>query len=288
MKKISIYLFVLLLFACVDNKKNHNSIFKDKNLEIAVREALNYNEGQKITIRDLDSIKKISCLYCKDLTGIKNLRNLNEIVFSKSNVKDFSELKELKHLTSLAIIYSKFDNINFIHELTTLKYLYFDDNKTIINLENLNSLSNLENLCLLNSKISDITAIGSLHKLKVLWIYHNKIKDISVISKLENLEEIIAYDNRIQNMPNLSRCQRLRKIDLAYNNLIFNENFYYLNNIGILELSHNHIDDISWVTSLKYPNYINLAINPINCDKIKNSKILVDLIKSNHLFIDCK
>ena len=141
--------------AACNNRNHQDSIFKDKNLERAVRKSLNYNDDQKIYEKDLDSIKQIDCTRCSDLSGLKYLHNLKILCFGGCRIDDFSELSELKALKTLSITNCKLNDISFLNRLNTVEYLYLEDNR-----------------------IKDISSIESLKQLKEINISHNYIKDI--------------------------------------------------------------------------------------------------------------
>jgi Leucine-rich repeat (LRR) protein len=277
----------LFLFACkIDN--SNNSIFNDVNLEMAVRATLKLDKSCEINTKDLDSVKEIICVDCKNLHGIKYLKNLKTITFANCSIDDFSEIKELQSIVSLKILNSKFTSIDFICDLISLEYLYLDNNKALINTAKLKKLSNIKELYLLNSQISDISSIEYLTNIETLWVYNNQIKDISMLEKLVNLENLNARNNNIKSISNFSKCKKLKTLDLAYNDIKFDKNFHSLKHVKELNLARNNIDRIDWIATIDSTIYVNLNLNPIKCNEVSKNKLVMNLIEKGILQLDCE
>ncbi|MBU3130433.1 leucine-rich repeat domain-containing protein [Clostridium tagluense] len=106
-----------------------------------------------------------------DLTPLKNLSKLKELNLASSNV----QLNGLRYLTSL-------ENLN----------LYFN-----FSLSDINELSNLKNLHVLNisyTNVNNIKPLANLTKLTDLDIGNSKITDISVLYKLTGLKKLTAWN----------------------------------------------------------------------------------------------
>jgi len=263
MKRTIIYLLVTLFLVACDNSNNKNSIFKDRNVERAVRKSLNYNDGQKIQLKDLESITEVWCSDCTDLSGLKYLHNLKLLCLGGCKIDDFSELSELKSLKTLSLTNCKLTDIRFLNRLNTIEYLYLEVNR-----------------------IKDISSIGSLKQLKELNVSHNYIKDISVLSKLPNIEIILMYNNLAEQLPDFSHCLNLKELYLQDNSLVCNKNFYNLKQVKEILLTANKIDNIDWVTSLDSVHVVDLGDNPINYKEAYKRVEMRNLIDKKILILD--
>ena len=194
------------------NLKNQTGIiqevvtFKDKNLEKAVRSALNKPTGD-LYKSEVQSIAKLNAsgMSISDLSGLKYLTNLQQLNLGKdyskntfNNISDISALKGLSNLTALWLDGNQISDISALKGLTKLSYLQLDNNN-ISDLTPLQGLTNLNKLFLSFNKISDISAVKKLTNLTWLYAEGNQISDISSLKALSKLTNINLYNNQIRN-----------------------------------------------------------------------------------------
>src|SRR3989339_768508 len=185
------------------------SIFKDKNLENAIREELNLASDHIITADDMLKLTRLEYLassiesQIKDLTGLEYASNLGYLVLYEHQISDISALSELIKLKFLILYENQISDINILSRLIKLKFLNLYNNQ-ITDISALGGLTSLESLILDENQISDINILSRLIKLKFLNLYNNQITDISALGGLTSLESLILDENQISDINILS------------------------------------------------------------------------------------
>lgn len=149
--------------------------FKDRDLEIAVRIALDKYEGN-LTREDLARVTKISAREeaIEDLTGIENLISLRELYLSSNGIKDITPIKNMKTLQTVSFGGNNISSIEPLNNLTNITVADFRDNS-----------------------ISDISVLRNLTKLETVYVCNNKITNISAISDLQHVTRLLLKGNAI-------------------------------------------------------------------------------------------
>ena len=150
--------------------------FPDKNLEGAIRDALDKPPEETITPAELAGLMVLPArkLGITDLSGIEYCTNLTELDLDYNRISDISPLTSLTSLTLLQL------NYNQINDLSLLV-----------------SLTNLTELRLRTNQISDISPLASLTNLKYLNLTDNQISDVSPLSSLTNLSGLKLNQNQM-------------------------------------------------------------------------------------------
>ena len=151
---LSFLVLLAMLVGCAGPK----SIFPDKNLEAAIRDALGKPAGEEITAAELANLTSLSVnnKAVTDLTGLEYCVNLQELDLYQNNISDISPLVGLTDLELLKL-----------------------GNNNISDISPLAGLTDLELLKLGNNSISDISALAGLTNLQTLRLFENSISDIS-------------------------------------------------------------------------------------------------------------
>ena len=211
-------LLVLLLVATVANcaaPTPETVNFPDKNLEKAIRDALDKPAGEAITPAELAVLTVLPAreLGITDLSGIEYCTNLTELDLDYNQISDLSPLTSLTSLTLLQLNYNQINDLSLLVSLTNLTELRLQANQ-ISDISPLASLTNLHWLRLANNQISDISALASHTNLVVLELHYNQISDISPLVENSGLSG---------------------NLQLVSNNLDLSEGSEDLKNIRILE-----------------------------------------------------
>lgn len=210
MKK-SKYLLLLLFPIClivwiVSYALASGPIIADKNLEAAIRIAINYEKGE---IR-ADQLAGIQELILRDseiesLDGIEHLTSLVSLDLRDNNIQDISQLSSLTNLHELNLRGNKISNIDALAELTSLRQLNIRDN----NIQDIDALKNLVQLRDLNARNNLITNIEPLTNLENLrdrlYLEGNPITDFSPV--LPYFDEILQTDVDPNNYSDASLLQ---------------------------------------------------------------------------------
>ncbi|MDV3428439.1 MAG: protein kinase, partial [Bacillota bacterium] len=159
--------------------------FTDRNLEAAIRKAINKSSGQ-ILKTDLASLTflDISSKGISNLEGLQYAVNLQTLTIADNNISSISQLSSCKKLTGLYCCINKISNISPVKYLTNLKEISFADNK-VTDISALSNLSRLNYLDLTHdSGISTLKPLRSCSNLKFLSLYDTTINDQETINYL--------------------------------------------------------------------------------------------------------
>jgi len=236
------------------------------------------------------------------LSNTNNLSNIN-LQNKIANYKTFLRIIDTlnKCYFNIKTLYLGYNNIPKIYKLD-LKYLQelcLRDNN-IIDISNLKNLKNLINLNLKNNEITDISSLKYLNNLKKLNLSYNKIIDISCIKKLKNLIYLNLENNEITNISSLKYLKFLKELDLSYNKIKKLPIFINMTNLEDLDLKNNKISNINisfrkyfvklWLKNNKIFNIynINITVYYYN-EKVKNAlTLLKKQLKQKIEFDFCK
>lgn len=176
--------------------KNDSSTatFKDKNLENAVRKQIGKQTGD-LSQSDLDSITKLVAVDqdIKDLSGIENLTNLNEIFLGGNPITNIDPLGKLTKLDNVNLTGCQIDNISPLVSNTNMRFLFLSSNN-VVDISPLLKLTNIQYLSLDNNKIIDVSPLLKLTKLTDLEISGNNIKDKSPLNTISSQLKRMDFD----------------------------------------------------------------------------------------------
>ncbi|MCA1031425.1 leucine-rich repeat domain-containing protein [Bacillus timonensis] len=199
----------------------------DVNLEQAIRDALNIQDGQ---------------LTKQDLAGLYSL------YVSGFGIQSLEGLQYATNLTDLSVWDNQIKDITPIKSLTNLIYLDLESNM-IQDISALSDLINLETLWISNNPISDISSVANLSLLSVLYADTTSISDISVLKKLMNLEYVSLF-----NIDTLDISEGSVALDIIYElearGVFVDYNNYYEEPSSYIEIFVDsvgqHSTDIAW------------------------------------------
>ena len=176
--------------------------------------------------------------------------SIDETTAETEDSEEFIIIKDKEYSTKLTTLYL------YDESLTDgdLKELYKMTELTDLNIgftkiTNLNALSGLKKLDRLivesNSQLSDISGLSELTNLTSLNLRDNHINDISALSGLENLVALNLSGNHISDVSALSELKELFSLNLRNNEIINDFNglsvLSGLPNLQLLELGENNL-----------------------------------------------
>lgn len=198
-------------------------IFDEKVIEALIHNninvlILNYAKGCKID--DYELLKKLpdsllgfkvlgfafdfSCLY-----HLKNLKYFSYAAYTKYTI-DFTNFPQLED-----VFLDWWPQARSIFQCNSLKKLYISGykGKTI---DEFTRLTNLEELKIGGTPMTDLSGIDTLKKLKSLCLYvFRKLDNIEELGKLERLEELeIQSNKKIKDISPIGKLKNLRKLYL--------------------------------------------------------------------------
>ncbi|MDE7289123.1 MAG: hypothetical protein K2N71_06445 [Oscillospiraceae bacterium] len=226
-----------------------------------------------LTADDADAFSQLTYVRSFELNGLTD-DNLENVSKALSGIKDYSEiyfqlrdaevsdlsfLTELPNLKKLQIIpfchiddYSALGNISALEELT-LEYPGIGDVSQLDGLKN----TNLKNLWLSHSSISDISFISSLKNLEILHISYTDVEDISPLSSLTNLKNLYFYGN-VKDISPIAGLTGLERLHFDYYNSDCIDTLSKLPSLKRLGVNVMEDDDISSLGSLSGIEYLEI------------------------------
>lgn len=177
-------------------------VFTDAVLEAKVRGIMGKPEGD-ITTEEAEAVTKMDLgidwqqdpaegTQIKDLSGIENFINLEELDLSFHAITDVSTLAGLTKLNSLSL------GGNPVADITPLS-----------------GLTNLGFLTLFNCQAQDYSPLASLTNLGGLLMEYSRISDVSMLSGLKNLTWLGLANTQVSDLSPLSALVNLKKLQLA-------------------------------------------------------------------------
>ncbi|KAI7898728.1 uncharacterized protein BX663DRAFT_564532 [Cokeromyces recurvatus] len=145
----------------------------------------------------------------------------------------------------------------------------------IIDIEGLDSLSQLKELDLYDNKISHMRGLNNLTQLRSLDLSFNKIKHIKNIDRLTELTDLYFVSNKISKIENLNTQINITNLELGANRIRVIENLDNLSNLTQLWLGKNKITKLEGLSALK--NLRSLSIQSNRLTKIEGLEELHNL-----------
>ena len=252
-------------------------MFKDSNLEKAIREALGI---------PTKLLKK------EDLAKLEKLEAEN---------KKISDLTALEHCTNLAVLYLNNNQISDIRplanaDLVKLTVLYLANNQ----LTNLNGLANaklpnLTSLHLNNNRLTDLNGLANVNlpKLTKLTLNNNQISNVNPLATLTNLTALHLNENQLIDLNGLANAD-LSKLTVLYlaNNQLTDLNGLAkadLSKLTELYLNNNRLTNLSGLVNAKLPSLAGLYLydNQLtDLNDLANLSNLTKLYSTNNQLTD--
>lgn len=150
----------------------------------------------------------------KDLSALKNLKQLQQLSVSATYIRDLSPLRDLNQMKYLDVSETIVDDLSPLENLLELQKLVIY-HTTISDLMPLKKLKNLKHLYASNTPIKDIRSLSKLDKLQLLVLYNTKIKYLDSLVNLKNLQQLFISSTRIRDLSPLKNLQNLEEIHLS-------------------------------------------------------------------------
>ncbi len=198
--------------------------FPDKNLDAAVREAVEKPEGPltkgDLRLVEVLSTSKRSAALNKDLASLEYPISVTALnLLRVGEIKKISQLALMTNLITLDLSGNQISDAGPLESLTDMDALDLSSNY-IEDISALESLTNLIKLDLsFNAMVSDISPLESLTSLTEVDLGHNWIGDISPLQSLTNLTYLRLQHNNIEDISPLESLNNLIKVDLSNNQI---------------------------------------------------------------------
>ena len=195
--------------------------FPDYWFKTAMMDVLGIEEGSEISLSDLTALETLDLSWSaiRDLEGLQYATNLKSLTLGVSRSRPRPDDESYP---------------NFIQKLAPL-----------------GQLTNLTELNLGRSRLSDISALSTLTNLKHLDIGFNEISDIGPVSGLRNLETLLASNNRVDEVTDLAELGNLIHLDLSDNKIIDIAPLSGVAKLQELDISDNEVADLAHLSGLE-------------------------------------
>ena len=148
-----------------------------------------------------------------DISCLRSLKKLREVVIARNNISDLSPLEDLTKLEFLDLSNNPITDVRPLRSLSSLRKLYLSS-CTISDPYPLYGLSSLEVLCVAGNRISALQGVDSLQNLREIDVGANQLVDVSVLGKLPLLERIMIGNNGVTDLSFLRFLDSNRIVDL--------------------------------------------------------------------------
>ncbi|CAL6111673.1 Conserved_hypothetical protein [Hexamita inflata] len=205
-----------------------------------------------------------------DISAVSKLKNLKKLDLSSNLIEDISALKSLTNLTHLYLYRNKLTSYNLalpnLEELelqgnqlqdksglqhspklkrlnlseTEIIDLQISDlgiNQQLLNIGPLKFCTQLTELNISETSISDIWPLQFMKNLKTLNMDNTKVIDLHPLQHLNQLEYITAHDACILDVSPLSKLTQLNSLDFSFNKITNAEPFKHHKNFSQYNLS---------------------------------------------------
>lgn len=225
----------------------------DPGLEMAIRERLRIFD-RDLTVIDMERLSSLTANQygIEDLSGLEHAVNLKKLTMNDNGISDLSPIVGLSNLQELYLDDNQISDLSPIVGLSNLQTLYLNNN-LISDISNLNILTSLQNMNLNDNPISSgLSELKALTQLKELELSRTGITDLSNLEACSNLELLGLQGNELEDIASLNKLSNLKTLYLS-NNLLDDIDLEKLRNMsGLqnLELTGNKISNIGVLTDI--------------------------------------
>jgi len=261
--------------------------FADANLEAAVREAIEKEEGP-IYAHEVAGLIHLNAngRGVSDLSGLEYATGLTGLYLTHNEISELAPLAGLTNLTRLELQFNEISDISALAGLTNLERLYFHLNQ-VNDISPLADLTGLRTLYILGNSIEDISPLAGLTSIVELWLGSNEIEDISPLASLTGLESLSLNENQIVDISHLAGMTNLTHLNLGFNSIEDVSTLEGLIGLTELYLPVNQIDDASPLGALVSLTRLNLSNNQIeDISELAGLTELEWLYLSNNQIVD--
>jgi Leucine-rich repeat (LRR) protein/cold shock CspA family protein len=191
---------------------------------------------------------------------VKTTKELDDNLLKDDFLYYVNEKGEITHMLLCNLSYPNIRHLTFFTDLVKLEI----NKSTGLDLEYINNLNDLEELCLCENDITDIYFVRKLTKLKELCLCNNNIYDINDLKNLIQLEDLKIFANQISDISPLRNLSNLRILDISGNNISDMEMLKKLYNLEDLDIAVNEITDVSFIQNLIKLKKLDLSGNEIS------------------------
>jgi len=184
-------------------------------------------------------LREINISQCSQITSLQFLNNANKLqeftAIDCKKIVNFTALDDMIMLKRVNLNGTPIFDLSFVSNKTELKDLQIS-NTQISNLLPIVACINLDKLDISNTSISDISHLSKLTKLRKLNISFTLVTSLSAISNLIDLTDLDASNTKITDLTPLALCKKLANINISNSSVTDIKNLYTLDKIMSLQV----------------------------------------------------
>ena len=200
-----------------------------------------------------------------DLKRLPNLPQLHALFLDGVAIEDLEPVLCLPNITTLDCTSETIEGFSALNKLRQLRVLYADCKK-LTDLREIDALSGLEKLSLINSGISELQGIERYEGLVSLSLGGTIISNLNPLEKIQNLRKLDCAGTKVSDLTPLEKIQNLQELDCAgtkVNDLTPLEN---LKNLQRLSCGDTEVSDLTPLENLQ-------SLREIDCARTKVSDL---------------
>jgi len=152
----------------------------------------------------------------KDITGLEEFKNVEQVYLSSNKITDLTPLADLEKIEVLNIQFNKIASLNGISKLTKLRELVLHDNL----LTSLNGLPNaleINYLSARNNQLTTLNGIDAISNITQVDVMNNQLVDISALASLDKLTVVNVAQNNLSSLNGLESHSALTTLAIGFN-----------------------------------------------------------------------
>lgn len=192
-------------------------LFPDKNLEAIVRkEVFEKRDGKTpLVAKDVENVSQIIGINksIKNLKGLEACVSLRSIRLEKNEIVDLSPIKDLDLLQQLILGNNKIVDVTPLKNLKKIQHLDLSNNQ-IEKIDSLTEFSNMKSFYVGGNKISDVSVVAKYTKAWSMYLQGNPISDLKPISGLRFLDSINISKTAVSDLSPLAALTNLKRVNM--------------------------------------------------------------------------
>ncbi|CAL5970228.1 leucine-rich_repeat domain-containing protein [Hexamita inflata] len=193
----------------------------------------------------------------QDKSGLQHSPKLENLYLSRTETTDLSTIPhQLFGLKVLNLLSNNLMEISYLSNFIYLQNLNIGFNKQLLNIGPLKFCTQLTELRIYYTSVSDIWPLQFLKYLKILSIDDTKVVDLHPLQYLYQLESISAYGAYIIDVSPLSNLTQLNSLILNNNKITNGETLKHHQNFSKYDFSDQIHQQIPTTDELKFYNKI--------------------------------
>src|SRR5581483_1365195 len=205
-----------------------------------------------------------------------DLTSLTSLSLYGNGIQVLSGLEAASNLRSLDISFNPITNYSGLNSLTNLQSLIAEGDG-LTNLQAMSTLTMLTNLDVSDNSISDCNGLDNLSLLSTLLINGNPLGSLGCLSTLTNLTQLYAENCALTNCQFATNLARLIVMDMDQNALQDISSLAALTNLVQLDLSLNHVSNISPLAGLRRLASLQIGFNSASLQHVEALGTLTNL-----------